>query len=173
MGISFGSTGRKPYVGSKEVQKAYVGSQLVYTSKPPADYAFIGGENNYFIAEWVNISGGVPNYRSSTTIVKESGIYRLSNSPGDYCSMVINNIPRRVLKFIAKCGGAGSVINAINVYYSTNNFAPSTMLKQFNLTGGADYELIIVNMPTNATKVGIAFTSSTQVWIDTVRFEES
>lgn len=34
MGISFGSTGIKPYVGSKEVKEAYVGSQLVYKGKP-------------------------------------------------------------------------------------------------------------------------------------------
>ena len=34
MSISFGSTSIKPYVGSKEVQEAYVGSQLVYKGKP-------------------------------------------------------------------------------------------------------------------------------------------
>lgn len=173
MGISFGSKSVKPYFGSKEVKEAYVGSQLVYTSKPLDNYAFLGGENNYFLADWVNINGGVPNYNTSATIVKESGIYRLSNSPGNYCSMVINNIPHRVLKFIAKCGSIGSVRNAITVYYSINEFAPATTLKQFNLTGGADYELMIVNIPTNATKVGVAFTSTPQVWIDTVRFEES
>ena len=35
MSISFGSTGRKPYVGNKEVQEAYVGSQLVYKNEVP------------------------------------------------------------------------------------------------------------------------------------------
>lgn len=35
MGISFGSVGKKPYVGGKEVQEAYVGSQLVYQNEVP------------------------------------------------------------------------------------------------------------------------------------------
>ena len=38
MGISFGSTGIKPYVGSKEVQEAYVGSTLVYQNMPNYEY---------------------------------------------------------------------------------------------------------------------------------------
>lgn len=38
MGISFGSVGKKPYVGSKEVQEAYVGNQLVYQSMPDTTY---------------------------------------------------------------------------------------------------------------------------------------
>ena len=38
MGISFGSASKKPYVGSKEVQEAYVGSQLVYRAVPPSVY---------------------------------------------------------------------------------------------------------------------------------------
>lgn len=38
MSISFGSTGIKPYVGSKEVKEAYVGSTLVYQNVP--NYAY-------------------------------------------------------------------------------------------------------------------------------------
>ena len=38
MGISFGSTGIKPYVGSKEVQEAYVGNKLVYSANPDSTY---------------------------------------------------------------------------------------------------------------------------------------
>lgn len=38
MGISFGSTGIKPYVGSKEVKEAYVGSTLVYQNVPNYEY---------------------------------------------------------------------------------------------------------------------------------------
>ena len=49
MGISFGSTGIKPYVGSKEVKEAYVGSQLVYQSVAPIVYKFLGAENTYTI----------------------------------------------------------------------------------------------------------------------------
>lgn len=38
MGISLGSSSKKPYVGSKEVKEAYVGSQLVYQSMPDTTY---------------------------------------------------------------------------------------------------------------------------------------
>lgn len=55
MSISFGSTGIKPYVGSKEVKEAYVGSQLVYKSGLPYNYYFLGGENDYFINDNVQL----------------------------------------------------------------------------------------------------------------------
>ena len=38
MSISFGNTGIKPYVGSKEVKEAYVGSTLVYQNVPNYEY---------------------------------------------------------------------------------------------------------------------------------------
>ena len=47
MSISFGSTGIKPYVGSKEVQEAYVGSTLVYSAGPANPIIFQGTEINY------------------------------------------------------------------------------------------------------------------------------
>ena len=67
MGISFGSTGIKPYVGGKEVQEAYVGSQLVYSAAPPYNYYFVGGETKYFISPNVVL----PNYNA--TIAKKNG----------------------------------------------------------------------------------------------------
>lgn len=51
MGISFGSKSVKPYVGGKEVQEAYVGSQLVYKSGPPYYYYFLGAETTYYISD--------------------------------------------------------------------------------------------------------------------------
>lgn len=55
MSISFGSTGRKPYVGSKEVQEAYVGSQLVYRASLPSSYMFLGTENDYYKSDNVQL----------------------------------------------------------------------------------------------------------------------
>ena len=55
MGISFGSTGIKPYVGSKEVQEAYVGSQLVYRSTPPFNGVFFDSAT-HFVLEGYTIS---------------------------------------------------------------------------------------------------------------------
>ena len=51
MGISFGSKSVKPYVGSKEVTEAYVGSQLVYRAGLPYYYYFLGAETTYYISD--------------------------------------------------------------------------------------------------------------------------
>lgn len=55
MGISFGSAGMKPYVGSKEVTEAYVGSQLVYRARLPYNYMFLGAENDYYKSDNVQL----------------------------------------------------------------------------------------------------------------------
>lgn len=46
MSISFGSASKKPYVGSKEVKEAYVGSTLVYQSVLPEIVIFDGYTSN-------------------------------------------------------------------------------------------------------------------------------
>lgn len=70
MSISFGSTGIKPYAGSKEVKEAYVGSQLVYRAGLPDNYAFLGAANSYMKADWAyTVSDG--------RIIKEGGKYRV------------------------------------------------------------------------------------------------
>lgn len=49
MGISVGSGSVKPYVGGTEIKEAYVGSELVYQSKLPYVYYFLGAENDYVL----------------------------------------------------------------------------------------------------------------------------
>lgn len=71
MGISFGSVGKKPYVGSKAVTEAYVGNQLVYKAKYPYKYAFLGGEQNYMLADWCTIGQQV-------AITKYNNIFRIA-----------------------------------------------------------------------------------------------
>lgn len=73
MPISIGSTNAKPYVGDKEVKEAYVGSQLVYKSGLPYNYYFLGGENDYFISE--NLQLG-----SNATIAKpkDKSVYKIA-----------------------------------------------------------------------------------------------
>ena len=78
MSISFGSTGIKPYVGSKEVKEAYVGSQKIYSAAPAYVYAFIGSENDYVLAPWTTLG-------SYAEVKKINGIYRISITGGkDY-----------------------------------------------------------------------------------------
>ena len=68
MGISFGSASKKPYVGSKEVQEAYVGNQLVYRAVPPYLYKFLGSENDSIL------DGTLTN----ASVVKIKDKYRIS-----------------------------------------------------------------------------------------------
>ena len=71
MGISFGSASKKPYVGSKEVQEAYVGSQLVYQAGPKYVYAFLGSANDYILAAWCTLT-------KHATVQKYNGVYKIS-----------------------------------------------------------------------------------------------
>ena len=89
MGISFGSTGIKPYVGSKEVKEAYVGSQLVYKSGLPYNYYFVGAENDYFINDNVQLvrntnitkPAGKSTYKiASEYTSSQSGYFDLKNA---------------------------------------------------------------------------------------------
>lgn len=75
MGISLGSSSKKPYVGSKEVQEAYVGSQLVYQNAPPFVYAFLGNANDYVIADWCQLT-------RYAAVKKYEGIYRITVNAG-------------------------------------------------------------------------------------------
>ena len=59
MSISKGGQSVKPYVGSKEVKEAYVGSQLVYKAeKLPYNYVYLGTENEYLISPLVVLGVG-------------------------------------------------------------------------------------------------------------------
>ena len=102
MGISFGSTGIKPYVGSKEVQEAYVGSQLVYRAVPPAVYKFLGTETDYIIDG--TLTGGA-------TVKKDQNVYRITM--GSRGGVFICTTEKGMdLKFLTR-----NVINANNYLY--------------------------------------------------------
>lgn len=75
MGISLGSSSKKPYVGSKEVQEAYVGSQLVYQAGPKYVYAFLGTANDYILASWCTLT-------KYATVQKYNGVYKISIGAG-------------------------------------------------------------------------------------------
>ena len=125
MSISFGSTGIKPYVGSKEVKEAYVGSQLVYQSRPPYNYAFLGGENNYFIADWCSLVRGA-------NIVKDEGKYRISmaaSSTSNQYFFRLTEIHGSTIKFQARRAGG------------TTNIKPSITFRKANgvIIGSTNY----------------------------------
>lgn len=74
MGISFGSTGIKPYVGSKEVKEAYVGSTLVYQNVPNYEYPPYVTNKGYTALEI--------NHANGATFVEGTGIVFTTPSMG-------------------------------------------------------------------------------------------
>ena len=109
MGISFGSASKKPYVGSKEVQEAYVGSTLVYSAGPGSNYAFLGTADGYYLADWCTYNNAV--------IEQESGIYKMSLAKGQ--GQISLDMSGRndytTLKFTGKCKGGSSLVIKISV----------------------------------------------------------
>ena len=84
MSISLGNTGIKPYVGSKEVQEAYVGSTLVYSAGPGSNYAFLGTADGYYLASWVDIG--------NCTIEQSGGVYKIKMKRGNVITLNKSNI---------------------------------------------------------------------------------
>lgn len=164
MSISKGGQSVKPYVGSKEVQEAYVGGQLVYKSGPPIEYGFLGGENDYVIADWCKLT-------INAAVVKETGVYRIgltSNYDGNG-RISLTEIKGSKLLFTLKKAASTTQVIA--------RFLPSA--KEVVLTGSFNennYTLGSVDVPTNTTTVQITVFNNVSYgvsgWIDALRFEE-
>lgn len=162
MAISFGSGAVKPYVGGSEIQEAYVGSQLVYQSKPPYTYVFLGGESKYYLADYASLQNGC-------AIAKESGVYRLSYpaKTSDIAEINITQINGTHLKFIYKMASASST-SIFRVYGYRNGAWFS--IKDFYQT--ADYTLADVEVG-NYTQLSLRFSGYTMGYADSVRFENA
>ena len=162
MGISFGSTGIKPYVGSKEVQEAYVGSQLVYKSGPPDNWIFIGEETSYFLSSDSELLTG-------TAIVKEGGIYRVSLAQKSTNGLKINTLKPGKLKFTAKGRGLNS---ARTGYVQWRNASGNPTGSTSFISGNDKYELQTLSPLSNAVSCVIFSDAQSPIYIDSIRFEE-
>lgn len=163
MGISFGSTSVKPYVGSKEVKEAYVGSQLVYRATPPYVYEFLGAENNYYISDKMELTSGA-------AIQKILGIYRLA------CASAAQFWIRE---------RAGSKI-AFQAYYTApsgtagltmTQYANNSSIKQetIRIAPTSDFTLYSVDLLPETTQIKFNVTSIASgysVYLDAIRFEQ-
>lgn len=168
MSISKGGQSVKPYVGSKEVQEAYVGNQLVYRAVPPVVYGFLGSANDYTIANWCKLT-------DNAEIVKESGIYRIAlsrqaSSGHLYGIVTLSEIKGKQLKFTFK-KRYGST--RIWIQYTSNGVSQETEITQnFNT---ADYNLFTWNVPNNTTSISIRVTEMSKIsvlgWLDALRYE--
>ena len=168
MGISFGSTDIKPYVGSKEVQEAYVGSQLVYSAAPPYNYYFVGGETKYYISPNVVLP------TSGTTIEKKNGTgnYVITNSK-KYNYIKLLDVSRFIgwkLKFTASTKSGGQYLEA---YLSASGWNSGVDLGAINPTEK------LITIPVEAVSAGtptfiqIFSPSNGTFYLDNIRFEES
>ena len=170
MAISLGNSSKKPYVGSKEVKEAYVGTQKVYSAAPPVYYAFLGGENDYVKAEWFNLVQNV-------NIGKEGGVYRvaLGSTYSDYSFrgvVTITDIKTNKLKFIAKRGGTESD-NQTTVYF--NRAENDTIRSQVINAPSGNYSLFSFDVPQGTKIINIIGPDSRyireNIYLDEIRFE--
>ena len=169
MAISFGSESKKPYIGSKEVKEAYVGSQLVYEGTPPVVYAFLGGTSDYAIAPWCELTKGA-------AIIKESGNYRvaLSDSPTGRGYITLTKVYHKYLKFIAKRTPSAQV--RADVIFYKNDVAVSTV-PFFGYE--SSYQLYAMAIPDGCDKIEIMSDDTPNSaalvtnYVDAIRYEQS
>lgn len=169
MGISFGSTDIKPYAGSKEVQEAYVGSQLVYSAAPPYNYYFVGGETKYFISPNVVL----PNYNA--TIAKKNGT-------GNYMIAISKSYNRLKLTDTSRFLGWKLKFTASNnVNYGTRLRAELYLSDRYNSVelGVISKTEKLITMTVEAVSgnapiyIQIYSDSDATFYLDNIRFEEA
>lgn len=170
MGISFGSNSMKPYVGGKEVQEAYVGSQKVYSAAPPIYYGFLGTENDYVLASWCGLTKGA-------AIAKNQNIYRIAiNGVTAYDTnfITLSEIKGTILKFIFYCSSTVGYSQYSSINWRNSSGAIIKQTKFNPSKGGNDYALIEEPVPEGATSCtinGVAAAGSITLYVDAIRFE--
>ena len=164
MGISFGSVGKKPYVGSKEVQEAYVGSQLVYKAqKLPYHYVFLGTENEYYISPLVTLGAGAaitkPGWATTYKIA-------LSSATGNEVKINIDaDFVGQRFKFLCRSAVyAGSF--TIKIYDSATHVRISTDYEE------AQSEELRTTVPIQPNDKFISIRAQSQMYFDAMRFED-
>lgn len=145
MSISFGSTGRKPYVGSKEVQEAYVGGQKVYGSVNKVIFHNVDG-NNYEIADYVSFGG-------DATIKGYFGQYHYINIPysdsgSNFC--LLNKAGGTKLKLNARISaltaGGGNV-----VFYQGSQIIGTYPITR--ASSSTNYQDFTIDIPSGTTRM--------------------
>lgn len=174
MGISFGSVGKKPYVGSKEVTEAYVGSQLVYRATPPYLYFFLGRENDYILNS-VDLRGNTIVKPSGSNIFNIANSYKLTNDQYGYVDVTnLGQYVGRVITSIIKPGGgmANQEAKLCFRFYGAGNSIISQDFKYPKF--GSDYATYSYQIPNGALKLSIITMTASTSWfayIDTIRLE--
>ena len=165
MSISKGGQSVKPYVGSKEVKEAYVGSQLVYKAqKLPYNYVYLGNENDYLISPLVVLGTG-------TTITKPSWAttYKLGLGGLVGNEIKINITPDFVgnfFKFLCRSASYNGSFY-IRIYDSNTHYR---IQSDFEV---GQSETLKITVKINANDKFISISSQSQIYFDAMRFENS
>lgn len=174
MSISFGSTGKKPYVGSKEVKEAYVGSQLVYRAEPPYLYFFLGRENDYILNS-VDLRGNTIVKPTGSNVYNIANRYALTNDQYGYVDVTnLGQYVGRVITAIIKPGGgiANQEAKICFRFYGAGNSIISQDYKYPKF--GSDYATYSFQIPNGTSKLSIITMSASTSWlayINTIRLE--
>ena len=159
MSISKGGQSVKPYVGSKEVKEAYVGSQLVYRATPPYIYGFLGSENDYIKANWVTLN-------DRTSISKYNNIYRITFGRNSWITIDLKEKKgSKINVALANSGYTGNVSMMAGNFRDArdNNVGSFLPYNTFITTSFTSYNAVI---PSAATKLVISanYESSPYSW---------
>lgn len=174
MGISFGSKSVKPYFGSKEVQEAYVGSQLVYRATPPYIYFFLGGENDYILNS-VDLRGNAVAKPDGSNVFNIANRYTLTGDKQGFVDVtdLSQYVGRNITMIIKPAGGmSGSEATLIFRFYGAGSAIVGQQYAYPKF--GSDYATYTYTIPNNATKLSIIAGTASASWIayiDTIRLE--
>lgn len=166
MGISFGSVNKKPYVGSKEVQEAYVGNQLVYRAGLPNYYYFLGGTEKYQISDNCLLQDGA-------AIAKPSGVANFMMSIKAQNRIQLNGIGSFAgysLKFTTCAKGEDNTNKAQVIFYT----AGGGIASYTNFDYYAAPTLVSIPVPSNAVyAIFKPLCDQETFYFDMVRCEEN
>lgn len=174
MGISFGNKTIKPYVGGKEVQEAYVGSQLVYRSTPPYVYFFLGAENDYILNN-VDLRGNAVAKPTGSNVFNIANRYTLTGDKDGYVDVtdLSQYVGRNITMIIKPVGGMSGNEAVLRFrFYGASNVIVGQQFAYPKF--GSEYATYTYAIPNNTTKLSIiAGTASTSwiAYIDTIRLE--
>lgn len=165
MGISKGGQSVKPYVGSKEVQEAYIGSQLVYRAGLPYYYYFLGGTENYQISENCLLQDGA-------VIAKPTNVNNFMIAVSGNAKIRLNNINSFIgykLKFTT-CARRGYNTNTAPIRFHD---ATGLTLNSDNIKYYTNPTLVSLTIPANAVYATFRTSAATETfYFDAIRCEE-
>lgn len=174
MSISKGGQSVKPYVGSKEVKEAYVGSQLVYRATPPYLYFFLGRENDYILNS-VDLRGNAIAKPDGSNVFNIMNRYTLTNDRWGYVDVKdLNQYIGRTITVILKPSPATLSPNAHVIFRFVNPY--SSIISKYDQYPkfGSDYASYSYVIPAGTSKLEIIAASASVNWIaciDTIRLE--